>query len=59
MEQTIRQVAIEHFYKALESLGYYPVKTEGKNSEWRRINFHLHTYPWGKRGIKLSLHKNV
>jgi len=50
---------MEHFYKALESLGYYPVKTEGKNSEWRRINFHLHTYPWGKRGIKLSLHKNV
>jgi len=23
---------MEHFYKALESLGYYPVKTEGKTA---------------------------
>jgi len=30
MEHTIRRVAIEHFYKALESLGYHSVKTEGK-----------------------------
>lgn len=35
------------------------IKTEDKNSEWRRSNFHLHTYPWGKRGVKLSLHKDV
>lgn len=59
LEKTMRRVVTECFYEALHSLGYYNIKTEGKTSEWRRRNFHLHTYPWGKRGIKLSLHKDV
>ena len=59
MEKTINRINQQDFYKALQSLGYYSIKTDGKTSEWRRSSFHLYTYPWGKRGIKLSLHKDV
>jgi hypothetical protein len=31
---------------------------DGKRSEWRRSQYHLYTYPFGKRGIKISLHKD-
>jgi hypothetical protein len=32
---------------------------DGRRSEWRRSQYHLYTYPFGKRGIKISLHKDV
>jgi hypothetical protein len=31
---------------------------DGRRSEWRRNQYHLYTYPFGKRGIKISLHKD-
>jgi len=58
MEHTMRRVAIEHFHKTLESLGYYPTKTADRTGEWRRSQYHLYTLPFGKKGIKLSLHKD-
>jgi hypothetical protein len=59
MECTISRVAIGRLYEALRSLGYYPVKMEGRASVWRRSQYHLYTYPFGKKGVKLSLHKDV
>jgi hypothetical protein len=59
MEFVMRRVAIERFYEALRSLGYYPIKIDGRTSQWRRGEFHLYTGPWAKRGVKLSLHKDV
>jgi len=52
MEHTMRRVAIEHFHKPLESLGYRPIKTADRTSGWRRSHYHLYTYPFGKKGIK-------
>jgi hypothetical protein len=31
---------------------------DGRRSEWRRSQYHLYTYPFGKRGIRISLHKD-
>jgi hypothetical protein len=59
MKLIIRLVAIEHLYEALRGLGYYSVKIEGRRSEWRRGDFHLYTLPLAKRGVKLSLHKDI
>jgi len=59
MEYTIRRTAIEASTKPFQSLGYHPTKIEGGTSEWRRSSFHLHTHPWAKRGVKLSLHKDA
>jgi hypothetical protein len=58
MECTIRRVAIERLYETLRSLGYRQIKMDGRRSEWRRSQYHLYTYPFGKRGIKISLHKD-
>jgi len=59
MEYTIRRTATESLYEALKSLGYYPIKTADRTSEWRRSHYHLYTLPFGKKGIKLSLHKDT
>jgi hypothetical protein len=32
---------------------------EGRTSEWRRSQYHLYTHPFGKKGVKLSLHKDI
>jgi hypothetical protein len=32
---------------------------DGRASEWRRSQYHLYTYPFGKRGVKLGLHKDI
>jgi hypothetical protein len=40
-------------------LGYYPVKTGDRRSEWRKGGFHLYTLPWAKRGVRLSLHEDL
>jgi hypothetical protein len=58
MELTICRTATESLHEALQSLGYYPIKTADRTSEWRRSHYHLYTYPFGKKGIKLSLHKD-
>jgi len=58
MKKTINSIRIQDFYKTLQNLGYYNIKTEGRKSEWRKGNYHLHTYPWAKRGIKITLHKD-
>jgi len=55
----MRRVAIEHFHKTLESLGYYPIKTADRTGERRRSHYHLYTLPFGKKGVKLSLHKDI
>jgi len=52
------RVAVERLYEMLRSLGYHPIKMEERRSEWRRSQYHLYTYPFGKRGIKISLHKD-
>lgn len=52
-------MAIDDLWKALRSLGYYDVKVQERRSEWRRGRFHLHTYPWAKKGIELALHIDV
>jgi hypothetical protein len=59
MECKISRVAIETLYEVLRSLEYYPVKVDGRASQWRRSQYHLYTYPFGKRGVRLSLHKDV
>jgi len=59
MECKISRVAIGRLYEALRSLGYYPVKMDGRTSEWRKGGFHLYTHPWAKRGVKLGLHKDI
>ena len=59
MKLIIRPVTIEHLYEVLRGLGYYSVKIDGGRSEWRRGDFHLYTLPLAKRGIKLSLHKDI
>jgi hypothetical protein len=59
MEYTIRRTAIERLYRALRSLGYYPIKIDGRTSEWRKGSFHLYTHQWAKRGVKLGLHKDI
>jgi hypothetical protein len=59
MEKTINRINLQHFYKALQSLDYYPIKTADRTSEWRRSHYHLYTYPFSKRGIRLSLHKDM
>jgi hypothetical protein len=58
MEKTINRINLQHLYKALQSLGYCPTKTADRTSEWRRSQHHLYTHPFGKKGIKLSLHKD-
>lgn len=57
MEKTVKGVNLQHLYKTLKTLGYYLVKT-GEAGEWRKGNFHLYVYPLGKKGVKLSLHKD-
>jgi hypothetical protein len=59
MKLTVRQIAVERLYEALRSLGYRPMKMDGRRSQWRRGGFHLYTFPWAKGGVKLSLHKDV
>lgn len=59
MKYTVRRIRLEALYETLQGLGYHPRKVEGRRSEWRKGSFHLHTYPWAKRGVRLSLHKDV
>jgi len=59
MEYAISRIVIRRLYEALRSLGYYPIKTEDRTGEWRRSQYHLYTYPFGKKGVKLSLHKDI
>jgi len=59
MEKTLKTVNLHHLYKILKKLSYYPVKTNEEKGEWRKGSFHLYVYPLGKRGVKLSLHKDL
>jgi hypothetical protein len=59
LEKKMSRVVIERFYEALRGLGYYNVKAQERRSEWRQHKFHLHTHPWGKRGLRLMLHEDM
>jgi hypothetical protein len=59
MEKTINHINMQHLCQILRSLGYYPIKRVDRTSEWRKSQYHLYTHPFGKKGIKLSLHKDM
>jgi len=59
MEKTLNPVNLQRLHENLQSLGYRRIKIDGRRSEWRRSTFHLHTYPFGKKGVKLKLHKDI
>jgi hypothetical protein len=59
MEKTLNPVNLQRLYKTLQSLGYYPLKTIDRTTEWRKSQYHLFTKPFGKRGVKLKLHKDL
>jgi len=59
MEKTLNPVNLQRLYKTLQSLRYYPIKTIDRTTEWRKSQYHLFTKPFGKKGLKLKLHKDI
>lgn len=59
MHKTLASAKLRLLYKVFESLGYSSKKIEGKRSEWRKGAYHLQTFPYAEKGVKITLHKDL